>query len=92
MRLKWPSLIRIAILHRTGIVLVGEASVIISVSSPHRRDSLESVAWAIDELKARVVIWKKEWYDDGSVWKENAEWRQQQEKIKQQQQQHATQQ
>lgn len=73
-RARWPSVARCAILHRTGVVGVGEASVLIAVSSPHRRESLEAVAWCIDELKRVLCVWKKEWYEDGSVWKQNAEW------------------
>ncbi|KAI3423847.1 hypothetical protein D9Q98_009682 [Chlorella vulgaris] len=69
---------RMAVAHRTGTVLVGEASVVIAVSSAHRRDALEACHWAIDELKATVPIWKKEIFQGGEVWKENEEWRQQQ--------------
>eukprot|EP00879_Flechtneria_rotunda_P012778 GHRR01013342.1.p2 GENE.GHRR01013342.1~~GHRR01013342.1.p2 ORF type:complete len:102 (+),score=6.99 GHRR01013342.1:533-838(+) len=43
------------------------------VSSAHRRAALEATHWAIDELKATVPIWKKEFFEDGSLWKENAE-------------------
>ncbi|EFJ47576.1 hypothetical protein VOLCADRAFT_61348 [Volvox carteri f. nagariensis] len=64
---------KVAVAHRKGIVLVGEPSVIIAVSSAHRRESLEAVQWAIDELKAVVPIWKKEFFEDGSIWKENEE-------------------
>jgi molybdopterin synthase catalytic subunit len=39
------------------------------------QESLEAVHFAIDELKATVPVWKREYYEDGSVWKENAEWR-----------------
>ena len=46
---------------------------VIAVSSPHRRDSLEAVSWCIDELKRTLCVWKKEHYADGSVWKQNAE-------------------
>jgi molybdopterin synthase catalytic subunit len=51
-------LLKIAIKHRTGTVLVGEPSVIITVSSAHREASLDAVKWLIDELKATVPIWK----------------------------------
>jgi molybdopterin synthase catalytic subunit len=64
----------IAIVHRTGVCPVGDASVIIAVASEHRRESLEAVAWTIDELKRRVPIWKLERYADGSEWKQNAEY------------------
>jgi len=72
-RSKW-NVKRIAIIHRIGVVQVGEASVAIAVSSEHRREALEAVHFAINELKARVPIWKKEWYIDGSQWKQNAEY------------------
>lgn len=63
----------VAVLHRLGVVEVGRASVVVAVSSVHRREALEAVHWAIDELKARVPIWKREVYEDGSEWKQNAE-------------------
>lgn len=62
-----------AMVHRIGPVGVGEASVIIAISSPHRRSSLEAVSWAIDELKVTVPVWKREVYEDGSEWKANQE-------------------
>jgi molybdopterin synthase catalytic subunit len=71
---KWE-LRALAIGHRTGAVAVGEASVAIAASSPHRADALAAVAWAIDELKATVPIWKKEFFEGGEVWQENAEQR-----------------
>ncbi|CAL5228356.1 g11472 [Coccomyxa viridis] len=72
---KW-SLKKVAMAHRTGLVGIGHPSVIIAASSAHRADALEACHWAIDELKARVPIWKKEFYEGGDVWKENAESRQ----------------
>lgn len=57
-REKW-SVYGIALLHRIGIVPVGEASVIIAISSRHRKESLEAVEFAINTLKATVTIWKK---------------------------------
>uniref|UniRef100_A0A7S2TT23 Molybdopterin synthase catalytic subunit n=1 Tax=Lotharella oceanica TaxID=641309 RepID=A0A7S2TT23_9EUKA len=71
-RKKWP-VKKIAILHRLGVCPVGEASVIIAISSPHRKAALEACHWAIDTLKAQVPIWKKEHYQDGSTWKQNKE-------------------
>lgn len=64
---------KMALAHRIGPVAIGEASVIIAVSSAHRREALEACHWAIDELKATVPIWKKELYENGEVWKENVE-------------------
>lgn len=63
------------ILHRIGEVAVGQSSVIIAAGSPHRADALKAVAWAIDELKTTVPIWKKEIYAEGdATWKQNREW------------------
>lgn len=64
---------RLAVAHRVGRVEVGEASVVIAVSAPHRDEAYQASRFAIDALKARVPIWKKEWYADGSQWKANAE-------------------
>lgn len=65
---------KICILHRLGEVPIKEASVVIAVSSEHRKESLDAVKELIDTLKEQVPIWKKEIYDDGgSEWKENKE-------------------
>ena len=71
-RTKWR-VGKIAILHRLGPVDVKEASVVIAISSAHRKASLEAVHFAIDQLKATVPIWKKEMYEGGTCWKQNAE-------------------
>lgn len=72
-RARW-SLCNIIIMHRLGVVAVEEASVIIAVSSPHRRESLEALHHLIDTLKASVPIFKKEMYaDDSGEWKANKE-------------------
>ncbi len=63
--------LRCAIAHRLGRLQVGEASVIIAVSSPHRASAMEACAWAIDELKARAPIWKQEWTPEGFWWVED---------------------
>ena len=60
----------IGIVHRTGRTDIGETSVVISVSAPHRRAAFEACEWAIRELKRTVPIWKKEFFEDGSVWVE----------------------
>lgn len=60
----------IGIVHRTGRLEIGETSVCISVSAPHRRAAFEACEWAIKELKRTVPIWKKEFYEDGEVWVE----------------------
>jgi molybdopterin synthase catalytic subunit len=65
-RLKWPGLVGVAVYHRLGVVPVGESSIVIAASSPHRREALEAVAYTIDTVKATVPIWKKEFYGDGT--------------------------
>ena len=61
-------LCEIAIHHRTGRVEIGEASVAIAVSAPHRQDALAACKDAIDTLKERVPLWKKEFYEGGEEW------------------------
>ena len=61
-------LCEIAIHHRTGHVEIGEASVVIAVSAPHRQDALTACRDAIDTLKERVPLWKKEFYEGGEEW------------------------
>ena len=60
----------IGIVHRTGRLDIGETSVVIAVSAPHRRAAFEACEWAIRELKRTVPIWKKEVFEDGEVWVE----------------------
>jgi len=60
----------IGIVHRTGRLEIGETSVVIAVSAPHRRAAFEACEWAIHELKRTVPIWKKEIFEDGEVWVE----------------------
>jgi molybdopterin synthase catalytic subunit len=68
---RWPGT-RVAMVHRIGALAVGEVSVVIAVSTPHRADSYAASRFAIDALKERVPIWKKEHYaDGGDAWKEN---------------------
>lgn len=64
---RWPK-VRVAILHRTGALVPGEASVVIAASSPHRAEAFEACRHAIERLKQDVPIWKREVREDGSVW------------------------
>ena len=65
---------RICIMHRLDEVRVKEASIVIFVSSEHRAAAIDATTFAINEIKARVPIWKKEIYeDDEETWKENKE-------------------
>lgn len=64
---RWPE-IRVAVLHRVGVLLPGEAAVVIAVASPHRKEAFLACEHVIDRLKQDVPIWKKEVYADGEVW------------------------
>lgn len=67
-RARWPSIARVVLLHRTGVVPVGESSVVVVVSAPHRGDAFSAARFCIDTLKATVPIWKREIWRDGESW------------------------
>lgn len=67
-RRQWPTIGRVALLHRVGRLTVGESSVIAVVSSPHRPEAFDAARFAIDALKASVPIWKQETWRDGTDW------------------------
>lgn len=56
----------LALIHRTGRLAVGDLSVLIAVAAPHRKEALAACATAIEEIKVRLPIWKKEFFNDGS--------------------------
>lgn len=58
----------IAIRHRVGKLAVGELSVVIAVSAPHRHEAFEACREALDLLKTSVPVWKKEYFEDGEEW------------------------
>jgi molybdopterin synthase catalytic subunit len=64
---KWP-IRRAAAVHRTGELRVGEVSVAVAVSSPHRKDAFAAGRYLIDELKHRAPVWKKEHWPGGAEW------------------------
>jgi molybdopterin synthase catalytic subunit len=64
---RWP-VTEVRLVHRLGRLEIGEASVAVAVASPHRAEAFAACRYAIDTLKARVPIWKKEYYADGSAW------------------------
>jgi molybdopterin synthase catalytic subunit len=66
---KWP-INRVGIIHRLGRIEITESSVVIVVTSAHRRVAFEACHYAIDRLKKIVPIWKKEFFEDGEVWVE----------------------
>jgi molybdopterin synthase catalytic subunit len=61
---------RVAMVHRLGRLEIGETSVFIAVSAPHRPAAFDACRYAIDTLKRTVPIWKKEYFEDGGVWAE----------------------
>jgi molybdopterin synthase catalytic subunit len=64
---RWP-ILGCAVSHRIGTLKPGEVSVVVAVSTPHRRDSFEACQFVIDNLKAKAPIWKKEVFEDGEEW------------------------
>ncbi len=67
---RWP-ISKVAVVHRTGTLQVGEVSVVIAVAAPHRGEGFDACEWLIDELKRTVPIWKKEIYTEGEAWIED---------------------
>jgi molybdopterin synthase catalytic subunit len=67
-RVRWADVARIALLHRTGRLEVGEASVAVVVSSPHRAEAFDAARYCIDTLKETVPIWKQEHHAAGADW------------------------
>lgn len=64
---KW-GIIHVCIHHRIGVLDIGDIPVIIAVSTPHRQAGFKACQYAIDTLKETVPIWKKEIFEDGTVW------------------------
>ena len=73
LRLKWPEVARLAIVHRLGVLEVGESSVVVAVSSPHRVTAFDGARFGIDALKCTVPIWKREVWEGGSDWAQQCE-------------------
>jgi len=67
-RERWPGVRGVALMHRIGRLEIGESSVMIAVSSPHRAEAFDACRFAIDTLKETVPVWKKEFFEDGDVW------------------------
>ncbi len=68
---RWPGT-RVAMAHRTGRLEIGEASVVVSASAPHRAEAIAACKWGIDRLKESVPIWKKEFAASGATWIEES--------------------
>ena len=69
-RERWPQIDRIGMIHRFGELAISESSIVIVVTSPHRKAAFEACQYAIDRLKQTVPIWKKEIFADGEEWVE----------------------
>ncbi len=67
-RRRWPDVRRVAAVHRTGRLEVGEAAVVVVAAAPHRPSAFAAAAHAIDTLKATVPLWKKETWAGGEEW------------------------
>jgi molybdopterin synthase catalytic subunit len=67
-RRRWADLGRVAVVHRVGSLSVGETSVLIAVSAPHRAEAFEAARFCIDTVKTTVPIWKRETWEGGSDW------------------------
>jgi molybdopterin synthase catalytic subunit len=72
LRRRWPGVGRVVLWHRTGQVLLGEASVVVAVSAPHRGEAFEAARYGIDAVKATVPIWKREQWPGGESWGSDA--------------------
>jgi molybdopterin synthase catalytic subunit len=68
LRQRWPETGRLVLIHRTGKLALGESSVIVVVSAPHRAEAFEAARFAIDALKLSAPIWKHEVWQGGADW------------------------
>lgn len=64
---RFPEISEIGIWHRTGLLEIGETSLLVVLSSPHRKEGFEACHWAVDRIKQIVPVWKKEHFADGSA-------------------------
>ena len=60
--------LRMLVIHRTGVVPIGEAAVVVAVASPHRDAAVQAARFLIDELKRSLPVWKRECYPGGEAW------------------------
>lgn len=67
-RARWPRVGRLVLVHRVGVLGVGEPSVVVVASAPHRPDAFAAARFCIDALKATVPIWKRERWEGGEAW------------------------
>lgn len=67
-RCRWPDVVRLALLHRVGRLQVGECSVLVAASAPHRAEAFSAARFCIDSVKLTVPIWKRESWAGGEAW------------------------
>ncbi|HEY5121805.1 MAG TPA: molybdenum cofactor biosynthesis protein MoaE [Acidimicrobiales bacterium] len=72
MRSRWPELGAVAVHHRIGKVELGGVAVVVAVSSPHRQEAFDAAKFCIDAVKTAVPMWKREVWEGGSIWSEEA--------------------
>ena len=65
---RFPAVSEVGAWHRVGTLEIGETSLLVAVSSPHRQDAFEACHWAVDRIKEVVPVWKKEHWRGGSAW------------------------
>jgi len=70
---RWPTVGRIVMIHRVGVVPVTESAVVVAVSAPHRDEAFAAARFGIDAIKASVPIWKHETWSDGEAWGSDAQ-------------------
>ena len=67
-RARWTTVGRLVLLHRTGLLEVGDVSVVVAASAPHRDEAFDAARFCIDTLKATAPIWKREAWEGGEDW------------------------
>jgi molybdopterin synthase catalytic subunit len=67
---RFPEISDMGVWHRIGTLEIGETSLLVAVSSPHRKEAFDACHWAVDRIKEVVPVWKKEHWADGSAWVE----------------------
>jgi molybdopterin synthase catalytic subunit len=72
-RTRWPEIGNVAVHHRVGVVPLSEPAVVVVVSSPHRHEAFAAAQFCIDTVKRCVPMWKREVWEDGSAWSEEAQ-------------------
>ncbi len=69
-RRRFPDISAVGVWHRVGTLEIGETSLLVAVSSPHRKEAFDACHWTVDRIKEVVPVWKKEHWADGSAWVE----------------------